>query len=311
MTKDAPATVIDRPVKDFPIEFEWQKGFWEKIFNEQIELVKSDIRRAQYEDRLVVYLSCPISGRGGGYKRTNADIAKHTERRLLSEWGDRFWILNPAQYQMESKEGEKTIIRHAERLRISREMLEKYPPKGGDYMRMWTRVLVEDGQKNDGRNFDVFYFLGPTDTRDFFTRDKSITLSAGVEEYFARKFSMDPEFRDSYSLTGIEWDRDWKDSKKPRPAKVQQKELRHEWREARKDFFRYYAVKASANFSVGSHDEWQIFVLINQKRLQNSMNHETPSGDVGKLLPGFFDGKQIDLGAAVTSTSGGYARSWG
>jgi hypothetical protein len=70
-------------------------------------------------------------------------------------------------------------------------------------------------------------------------------------------------------------------------------------------------VKTSANFSLGSHDEWQIFVLINQKRLQNSKNPEAPCGDVGELLPGFFDGKQIDPGAAVNPTSGGYAISWG
>jgi len=313
MTRDAPATVVDRPVKDFPIKFRWQKGFWEKIFDEQIKLVKSDITRARYEDRLVVYLSCPISSRGGGYGRTNSDIAKHTERRLLSEWGDRFWILNPAQYQMESKEGEKTIIRHAENLHppVPRETLDKYPPKGGDYMRMWTRVLVEDGQKNEGRNFDMFYFLGPTDTKDFFTRDRSMTVTAGVEDYFARKFAMDQDFRDTYSLADIKRDRDERNPKNRGPATVQQEELRHAWREARRNFFRYYAVKASANFSLGSHDEWQIFILINQKRLRNSRKNETPNGDVGELLPGFFDGKQIDPGAAVTLTSGGNAISWG
>ena len=75
------------------------------IFDLQIDLVKSDIRRARAEGKLIVYLSCPISSRGGGYHGTNVDIAKYTERALLQRWGEGFWILNPVQYQLESKAG--------------------------------------------------------------------------------------------------------------------------------------------------------------------------------------------------------------
>ena len=64
-------------------------------------------------------------------------------------------------------------------------------------------------------------------------------------------------------------------------------------KQLRVDFFRFYAARASANFSKGCHDEWNIFCEINRARLAHS------NGDVGQLLAGYFDGRQIDPGAAV------------
>ncbi|GAI96354.1 unnamed protein product, partial [marine sediment metagenome] len=260
--------------------------------DEQISLIKADIARARAEDRVVVYLSCPISSRGGGYSVTNVDIAKHTQRRLLADWGHRFWILNPAQYQLESKEGTGLITQHAEKLKISKTELTRlqkaHPPEGGDYMRMWTKVLVEDEEKDSrhlGRNFDAFYFLGPSDVRDFFTSGGALTVTAGIEEYFARKFTMDPDFHRFYSTRGSKWETQ------------------------RKHFFRFYSVRASANFSLGCHDEWNIFRLINQARLDASKKDTPPEGDTGELLSGFFDGRQITPGAAVCEVSGGYTIS--
>ena len=101
---------------------------------------------------------------------------------------------------MESKEGTGLIKRHARNLEITEAQLDALGrPMGGDYMRMWTRVLVEDDEDDDrqlGREFDAFYFLGPTDVRHFFTRGGAVTVTAGIEEYFARKFTMDPDFRE-------------------------------------------------------------------------------------------------------------------
>jgi hypothetical protein len=97
---DQEATAIcdpTEPVTGFPIKYRWHTGPWQAIFQAQIELIQSDIARAKAEDRLVVYLSCPISSRGGGYSGTNVDVARHVERRLLERWGEAFWILNPAQ----------------------------------------------------------------------------------------------------------------------------------------------------------------------------------------------------------------------
>ena len=93
------------PIAGFPLKYRWHTGPWREIFDEQIRLIKDDITRAKAEGKLLVYLSCPISSRGGGYSGTNVDIARRIERRLLERWGEAFWILNPAQYQLESKAG--------------------------------------------------------------------------------------------------------------------------------------------------------------------------------------------------------------
>lgn len=144
-------TETGQPVPGFPLTFTWHTGDWQKIFDEQIKQIKADVARARAEDRLIVYLSCPISSRGGGWSGTNVDIARHVERSLLEKWGEGFWILNPAQYQLESKAGAGLINMHAQTLKIDLVALQKQSsPGGGDYMRMWTKVLVEDGGDNLG-----------------------------------------------------------------------------------------------------------------------------------------------------------------
>jgi len=293
------------------MEYKWNEQ-WEALFEEQVKLLKSDIARAKAADQLVVYLSCPISSRGGGFHGTNVDIAKHTQDRLMTDWGQRFWILNPARYQMESKEGTGLIQRHAETLEMPLEELEQLPrPSGGDYMRMWTKVLVEDDgeEPHQGRDFDAFYFIGPTDVRHFFTRGGAVNVTAGIEEYFSRKFAIDPDFRDYYSRGGIQWDRSWTDRKEPKKRPADQQALVDGWEAARKDFFRFYAVRASANFSLGCHDEWNIFRMINETRLKETATKKYQGGDTGIMLAGFFDGRQIDPGAAFTPISVGYAVS--
>src|SRR5689334_4994075 len=94
-----------RPVGNLPIQFEWHSGTWFKIFEKHVQLIQQDVLRNLAADRMVVYLSCPISSRGGSVAMTNVEIAEATARRLLGEWGARFWFLNPGQYQLESKHG--------------------------------------------------------------------------------------------------------------------------------------------------------------------------------------------------------------
>ncbi len=276
-------------------QVKWYKGTWYKIFEGQVKFIQEDIRRAEVEDRVVVYLSCPISSRGGGYYGTNVEIANHTAHRLMMEWGSRFWILNPCQYQLESKEGTGLIKRHAETLKLKKEIdinidideLAKDPatkPQGGDYMRMWTRVLVEDGGGNRGSRFGAYYFIGPSDVWKFFTQGGATSLTAGVEEYFARKFTMDPDFRKDFSEGDIG---------KP------------EWEKMRKDFFLFYTVRASVNYSMGSHDEWNIWKTLNELRLKHEQYGH------GSQIAGYFDGKQIDPGAAESGLSKGYATHLG
>jgi hypothetical protein len=282
-------TTKGRPVSEIDIEFEWQTSVV-PLIDKQITLIQQDVRRAFDGHKVIVYLSCPISSRGGGYSGTNVDIALHTERRLLEEWGERFWILNPCRYQMESGEGANLLQRHVGGTKIKRSDI-----KGGDYMRMWTRVLCEDAivdrgkesqadLKNSGRCFDAFYFLGPSDVRDFFIRPGPQTLTAGVEEYFARRYATDHEFMRFYS-----------------PKK------QAEWESRRRAFFVFYAIRASANYSLGSHDEWNILRLLNRRRLAASQKTGMLAGDVGEQIAGFFDGRQIDPAAFHLPATQGYA----
>lgn len=272
------ATTVDEPVPDFPVRFEWQTNEWLQLFDEQVQLIQEDIERARADNRSVVYLSCPISNRGGGCSLTNVEIAKYTQHRLMTEWGSGFWILNPAQYQMESKEGTGLIHRHARKLKITEETFGGLPPPcGGDYMRMWTKVLVEDDSGNIGDRFDAFYFLGPRDTLEFFSPGRLERLTTSIEEYFAAKFSTDAEFRKSFS------------SKNP-----------DDWERLRRDYVRFYGLRAGSNYSKGAHDEWNILVLLNQKRLQEKEG-------IGSQIAAYFDGVQVAPGAAETAVFRGYA----
>jgi hypothetical protein len=294
-----PMTETGEPVPGFAIKYEWLTGDWKRIFDAQTALIKDDVGRARAEGRIVVYLSCPISSRGGGWSGTNVDIARHVERSLLERWGEGFWILNPSAYQLESKAGTGLIVRHAERLGIDLEALAKSAmPGGGDYLRMWTRVLVEDGDHNAGRNFDAFYFLGPRDVYSFFTQGGALTMTAGIEAYFARKFAMDATFRDGFSTWGINWGA---------PPDETTMQLKGGWTERRRSFLRFYALRASANFSLGSHDEWTILRLINQARLKVTRKAGQLDGDVGDQLAAFFDGVQVDPASSEAPLTRGYA----
>lgn len=294
------------PVEGFDMEYEWHTGDWEKLFDRQIALVRSDVRRAKMSDKLVVYLSCPISSRGGGHDSANVDIALATQRRLLDDWGEGVWILNPANYQMESRAGTGLMNQHAEEEGIDLEALiaETGRPSGGDYMRMWTKILVENGEQvgrathpaelvNSGQFFDAYYFLGPSDMRSFFVKGNE-SMTAAVESYFARRMESDPAFRDRFSVAGIDWARD---------MKGQQNSLRDHWRQKRNEFLRFYLFRAGANYSLGCHDEWNIFMKLNAKRRELAQQ-----AGIGEQIAGFFEGKQIDPASTETGLARGYQR---
>ena len=305
------------PVAAFPIKYIWHTGPWYDIFDQQIQLIRRDIQRAKAEDKLIIYLSCPISGRGGGYAGTNVDVARHVERALLERWGEAFWILNPAQYQLESKAGTGLINRHADFLGIDLDRLEGLDmPFGGDYMRMWTTVLVENGAQvglrhienkkllNTGQFFDAFYFIGPRDVQSFFLKEGE-TITAGVQAYFARKFATDSDFRTEFSEPAISW----KKLGPPSGSNKDEYDARGRWTLKRFDFLRYYSLRASANFSLGSHDEWLIFYNLNRRRLVATGDPAkfVAAGDASELLAGFFDGGQIDLSSSQEPVSHGYS----
>jgi hypothetical protein len=297
-THPEPRFETGEPVPGFPLRFRWHRGVWYRLFEKQIALLERDIARALVEGSVMVFQSTPLSGRGGGHFATNVEIAEHTTRRLMEEWGHRFWFLNPARYQMESKEGTGLMHLHAEQLSLETgeeidvdALFECDPPVGGDYMRMWTRILVEDDEDRAGRRWDAIYFSGPADVRDFFTEGGARTLTAGVEEYFARKIAMDSGFHDAFAPPFLDADANH----------LTGSAEREEWRRRREDFFRYYTIRAGANFSLGSHDEWNIWQLLNDRRRASS-----PTG-IADQIAGFFEGRQIDPASSAAKTAPGYA----
>ena len=109
------------------------------------------------------------------------------------------------------------------------------------------------------------------------------SLSGSIYGYFSRKFNFDIDFNATYT--------------KGKPT---------DWEQSRKDFFSFYGAKASVNFSLGSHDEWNIMVKVNELRMKNNILLPTKQSDMGSLLSGFFDGRQIPLGAMYTAVPKGY-----
>jgi hypothetical protein len=276
---------------DFPIRFKWQEGLWFNLFEQHVEFIAADIERPRAEGRLIMYLSCPISVRGGGHSITNVEIASHTANRLQMKWGSRLWVLNPALYQMESKAGTGLIRRHARtlelKLGLEKDLGQGYdidalyrenPPLGGDYLRMWARVLIEDGAKNLGGRFDGFYFMGPNDMWHFFSRDGQTPLTEGIEQYFSQKFNMDADFHAYFGGKDLS---------------IAERQKR------RDDFFRFYAMRASAAYSLGSHDEYNIWCSLNRLRIKDA--------GVDSQIAGYFDGRALDLSVPSIGTIPGYA----
>ncbi|MEI5521356.1 hypothetical protein WB401_33620 [Streptomyces brasiliscabiei] len=314
-------TATGLPVPGGPaIRFAWHTGDWFDVFEKHVALIQSDIARAQAEDRVVVYLSCPISSRGGGHFRTNTEIANFVARRLASEWGERFFVVNPAAYQLESKEGTGLVTRHIEelaresgrQLRLD-DLMAAARPTGGDYMRMWTRVLAEDHYLMDppgppgrpsrrklqlGGLFDAFYFLGPDDVHGFFRADSGGgsggALVAAVESYFARKYAVDPDFWTDFGTVpdAPPGGRRPLDLTDPDDAAV--------WEARRKEFVRFYTVRAGGSYSLGCHDEWNILVRLNRARAEH------PAYGPGELIAAYYGGRARSMAESETETSPGY-----
>jgi hypothetical protein len=135
-------------------------------------------------------------------------------------------------------------------------------PGGGDYMVMWTRVLA--GDDGAGRDIDMAHFTGPTDMRAYFGCGGD-DVTGCLARWLAGRAAGDGDLR--------------------RVA---------DDAEARRAFLRYYALRASAAYSAGAHDEWNIVVRINRKRA------------LGDQVAVFFDGRAVPPGAIETEISPGY-----
>ena len=150
-------------------------------------------------------------------------------------------------------------------------MAESNLPKGAsgaDYMLMWTSLL--EGVDGLGQDFDFVYFAGPQDFARVFELDGTADM-AKIDQYFDKRVKSDPEF-DKAVKGGL----------------------------TKAAFRNYYALKASSAFSRGSHDEWNIFRIINERRRGD------PKLGVPNQLPVLFDGRGVPAADAENLVSEGY-----
>lgn len=72
-------------------------------------------------------------------------------------------------------------------------------------------------------------------------------------------------------------------------------------REARcKEFVRFYTVRAGGSYSLGCHDEWNIFVRLNKARAEH------PAYGFGELIAAYYGGRARSMAESEMGTSPGY-----
>jgi hypothetical protein len=133
---------------------------------------------------------------------------------------------------------------------------------GGEYMVMWTRVLA--GDDGASRDVDMVHFTGPRDMRGFFGCAGD-DLTGCLDRWLVARGATDLDLRRVADT----------------PA-------------ARHAFLRYYALRASAAYSSGAHDEWNIVVRINRAR------------PLGEQIAMLFDGQAVSPAEMETEISPGY-----
>jgi len=139
---------------------------------------------------------------------------------------------------------------------------------GADYMLMWTSIL--EGPTGMGEDFDFVYFVGPQDFARFFEFDGNADM-VKLDAYYDKRVKSDPEF-EKETRAGL----------------------------TRAKFRNYYALKASAAFSRGAHDEWNIIRVINERRRSD------PKLGIANQLPMLFDGRATPSAGAELPVSDGY-----
>jgi hypothetical protein len=146
------------------------------------------------------------------------------------------------------------------------------PPSatGADYMLMWTTIL--EGVKGLGEDFDFFYFTGPAEFHRFFGLDGTDDM-AKIDAYFDKRLATDPGLQKAVASGQV----------------------------SKQTFRNYYALRASIAFSYGSHDEWNIARIINERR-----RGATDYG-VANQLGIMFDGAAAAPGAAEAPIANGDA----
>ena len=141
---------------------------------------------------------------------------------------------------------------------------------GADYMYMWTQIL--EGAKGLGEDFDFFYFAGPTDVARYFALSGQGDLER-LEMWFDEHVTSEPKFKDALADGSL----------------------------TKAGFRNYYGLRASVSFSYGSHDEWNIARVINERR-----RGATDFG-IANQLAVMFDGQPVSPGGYEAPTTAGDA----
>jgi hypothetical protein len=139
---------------------------------------------------------------------------------------------------------------------------------GADYMYMWTQIL--EGQDGLGKAFDFFYFAGPADFANYFKLTGQGDLDA-LEDWFDKRVADDPAFKKSVEDGSV----------------------------TKAGFRNYYGLRASVAFSYGSHDEWNIAHLINDRR------RGAADFGIADQLSVLFDGRPVTPGGYENPAASG------
>jgi hypothetical protein len=138
----------------------------------------------------------------------------------------------------------------------------------GDYLLMWTRIL--EGPKALGEDFDFIYIVGPTDFAGFFGLTGKDDMDR-IAAYFDDRLAKDADLKRAVERGSV----------------------------SKAAFRNYYALRASASFSLGAHDEWNVIRAVNQRR------RDDKALGVANQLPVMFDGRAVSSGEYEQQVAGG------
>jgi hypothetical protein len=139
---------------------------------------------------------------------------------------------------------------------------------GADYMFMWTTIL--EGPKGQGEDFDFFYFAGPSDFAKAFKLPDVGTLEV-LDDYFDARVQDDPKFKAAVDSGAV----------------------------TKAGFRTYYGLRAAVSFSLGSHDEWNIVRILNDRR------RGIAEFGIPNQIAVLFDGKPVTPGGYESPTAPG------
>ncbi len=140
----------------------------------------------------------------------------------------------------------------------------------GDYLVMWTRIL--EGEKGLGDDFDFVYFVGPSDFAGFFGLTGKGDMDR-IAAYFDERLQKDADLKRAVERGTV----------------------------TAASFRNYYGLKASAAFSVGAHDEWNVIRTINARRRDDARF------GLANQLPMMFDGRALSSAESEQAVATGNA----